>query len=171
MDQRQEARLLVYEQLQRHQRILPPGSKRYEIVEHALDLALNDGHRAHRFLLRNLVRDSRRILERQAGKRPTIIIDEIATWTQTPSPLVDNANPETLLLQKQQLDLIRQDIAPHSSYAVRVLEGLILGESLRETAEACGMSTSRVNQLRRYIRQAGLALCEQERHLPRRNPQ
>jgi hypothetical protein len=157
MDTLYEARLRAYGQLQGKQKTLSPGSVKYEIVEHALDLALKPRRRTDEFLVRNLLRDSRRILARQAANRRKVQLDDAAVaLLDTSAALVETSTPESLLRAKQLLHQIRAAVMPFSRHAARVLEGLVIGESLAETAADCGISTVRVNQLRRLVRDAAM---------------
>jgi hypothetical protein len=68
--------------------------------------------------------------------------------------LVDYVTPEGIVLAAQLADTIVAAVSRSSQHAARVMKGLLLDESLAETAAAAGMSTARVNQLRRQIRDA-----------------
>jgi hypothetical protein len=121
-----DGRFCAYEKLQSIQTKHSPGSPRYEQVEHALDLALNDGRTVDNFLIRNLLRDSQRILNRQAANRCYVDISEdsysypeAGAYGFDVGFLTDYTTPEVLLAAEQLAETLVAEVA-HLSLHVRL---------------------------------------------------
>ncbi|MDH4555736.1 hypothetical protein E8F11_11225 [Pseudomonas sp. BN417] len=150
-----EARFCAYARIQAIQAKYTPGSRRFEQAEHALDLALSETRTIDRFLLRNLLRDSKRVLSRQSAARRYVDLPaEGESSCFEEGRFGDPTNPEALLEANQLAEAVAVEVGRSSSHAVRVMEGLITGETLGETARATGISAARITQLRRAIRVA-----------------
>lgn len=152
-----EARFRAVETLQTLLPRHPPGSARYRIIERALDLVFNESRVVDTYLIRNLLRDARRTLDRQAQAGLILSLSaepgDIDHLSDVDLYLADESQRPDLLLEAKQLALrALARTAARSSSAARVFEGLITGEPLRVTAEACGISAARVNQVRHEIR-------------------
>ena len=160
MDPSLEVRFRAYSQLQTGLANYPPGSRRYEQTEHALDLALNDGRAVDKFFKRNLLRDSKRTLVRQLSSRRYVVASEDIPQQEESQnnsnvvALVDPVTPESLVAASDLARTIVAQVACSSSHAGRVMQGLLMAETLNETSHASGISAVRVNQLRRALRLA-----------------
>lgn len=166
MDVAIQARFRAVQQLQSLRSRHSPGSRRYEQIEHALDLALNCRRKVDDYLVRNLLRDARRVLDRQAAGRSYLCIADEARSTSTaddvgPSAVLTEANtPETLVAAEKLARRIVADVGTASSHAPRVFEGLLSGETHEETARAIGISSARVKQVRASLRAAAAKSME-----------
>jgi hypothetical protein len=145
-----EARFRAIQQLQVLRAKHHPGSQRYEQIEHAIDLALSERRAVDDFLVRNLLRDARRILDRQAAARIYVQLEDGASPTE--ELLMESNTPEDILEAIQLAEAIVAHVSRSSVHAARVMEGLLVGESLAETAGDARISRARVNQLRQQLR-------------------
>ena len=157
-----EARFRVAEKLQSLLTKHHPGSHRSRVIERALDLVFNERRAGDVYLIRNLLRDAERIMLRQA--RAGLIVSLSAEPGDRDYPgdldayMAENAHRPDLLLEAKQLaQAIVNRTSARSQSAARIFEGLVLGESIQATAEDCGLSPARVNQVRREIRFALVA--------------
>ena len=148
--------------VQKLQAVLPkhhPGSRRYRIVERALDLAFNETRTSGVYLMRNLLRDAERILDRQAKAGLILSLSAEPGDSDLPVDLDrfiarDEHRPDLLLEVKQIAQSVVARTSIHSRAAARIFEGMVLGEAVQATADSCGLSAARVNQVRREIRAA-----------------
>jgi hypothetical protein len=156
------ARFRAIQQLQAVRATHLPGSTRYRQVDYAIDLALSERRAVDDYLVRNLLRDAKRILERQAQSRryfPALedFPDEPEAYPDAPIDdivLKDFATPEAILQARQLAEAIVEEGSHSSRYAARVMEGLLVGEPLADTASTAGISAERVKQLRAELRRA-----------------
>lgn len=155
------ARFSAIRQLQAIRTNHLPGSPRYEEVEHAIDLALNERRAVDPYLVRNVLRDARRIIDRKRKAWPHVqFVDEIprsnddGPLSQDAVAVMDFTTPEALVTAGQFADAIVAEVASSSQHAARVMEGLLADEPIAITAKASGISEARVNQLRRKLRGA-----------------
>lgn len=144
-----------------------PGSFRYEQIEHAIDLVLNDSRAVNDFLVRNVLRDAARTNSRRSAKRVLIQVAEDyeyrrddETGDTASEVLQESTTPFHICESTQIVEAIVIAVSHHTNHARRVVEGVLLGETLAETALAIGISTDRVNQIRRMIRDEAAKLLE-----------
>jgi len=146
-----EARFNAIAKLQAIRERHAPGSRRYEQVEHAIDLALGERRAVDQFLVRNLLRDAQRVIERQVARRTIVELpqDEEALILDV---LVEYETPESRLQALQIANEILITVSRSSRHAKCVLEGLIQDEAMSATATRACISVARVNQLRQSLR-------------------
>lgn len=137
--------------LARHQ----PGSRRYDQIEHAIDLALNESRIANDYLVRNALRDSQRILDRFSCAHPkTPLASEFTDDLDASDPgerfelLADYESPEQLAIAHSVVRAMLKKIEGSPAIVSRVWEGMLSGETVAEIAEAAGFSTSYVSKIR-----------------------
>jgi hypothetical protein len=130
-----------------------PGSRRYEQIEYAIDLALNASRVADEYLIRNVLRDAQRILDRVSKNHPTVSLsDDSAEYeahepTQQYEQLVDYESPEELTNAHSLAAAILRDVGA-SDIAGQVWSGMLHGETIAELAASLGFSTSYISKIR-----------------------
>lgn len=127
-----------------------PGSDRYEHAERAIDLVLSKDRTIDDFLVRNVLRDAERVRVRQLQSRQMISASDADSDEQL--GLVDSTSPYDFAVAKDMLRRLSSNARQLGSNGLRILDGMLLSETLTETAAAVGLTESRVNQLRRQIR-------------------
>jgi len=148
MDVRFNAVLILQGMRVRHS----PGSRRYEQIEYAIDLALNASRVADEYLVRNVLRDAERILDRFKKNHASVSLnDEVSGQNVDPAQqyeqLVDHASPEHVVMAKFLASAILHDVG-NSEAAAQVWNGMLNGETVAEIAVASGFSTSYVGKIR-----------------------
>jgi hypothetical protein len=68
--------------------------------------------------------------------------------------LADADTPESLIEAEQVIESILIKSSTNSRHTHRIFMGMLVGESLADTATACGISSVRVNQLRSALRKS-----------------
>lgn len=159
MHHSQEARFAAVASLQAIRRRHTPGSPRYEQIEHAIDLALSTERTVDQYLVRNVLRDAKRILSRQAKARIFVRVTDEPDWSDDANhangyseTLIENVTPEHLAEVTDCTKQIVATVSRTSNHAARVMDGMLTGEALNETAAEIGITADRVNQIRRQIR-------------------
>lgn len=148
---REGAALRVYEGLRRFE----PGSDEYETAEKALALVLNKKRRDDAFLLRNVLRDARRVRVRAAQRHPDFVpFDEELHTDHGDTPEDELAAGEMLTELAQ---AVTRDLP---SDAIQCLPGLLREETVDESSRALGLPARRVKYLRRLIRAMAATLFE-----------
>lgn len=137
-----------------------PGSQRYDEIEHAIDLALSERRKPGKFFIRNVLRDSKRILNRQRARVKIVSLDQMGKLDSerfepfTPPSRIDYSTPLAILEQKDtQLRLV-EDAGGNRTITEATLAGLIKGETLKETAQTLDVSTSSIKIARFRLRSA-----------------
>jgi hypothetical protein len=149
MDVRFNAVLILQGMRARHL----PGSRRYEQIEYAIDLALNVTRVADEYLVRNVLRDAERILDRIKKNHPTVSLnDEVAEQEdfepeQQYEQLVDHESPENIATATCLASAILHDVG-NSEATAQVWNGMLHGETVADIAAASGFSTSYVSKIR-----------------------
>lgn len=128
-----------------------PGSERYEHAEHAIDLVLNEERTIDNYLIRNVLRDAERVHLRQRQSRQFLSVSDDIEILEHPA-LIEPDSPHDISVAKELFRHLSSCVVHLGAHGLRTLEGMLLSESLTETANAIGLTTSRVNQLRREIR-------------------
>lgn len=146
----------LYTTLEKHS----PGTQRYEEIDHAIDLALSERREPDKYFVRNVLRDSSRVLKRQRAKVKIVSFDQMGKLDGesyepfTPPQLIDYSTPLTILEQKDtQLRLV-EDAGGNRTITEATLAGLIKGETLKETAQTLDVSTSSIKIARFRLRSA-----------------
>lgn len=135
-----------------------PGSRQYEIADKAIDLALNHSRADDDFIERNAYRDARRTVDRRSKKREFLSIDAASDEAVYQLPdqyfyrIEDKASPESILLAKEALQQALPPNQGNPGNAERILQGMVDGESARETAQVLDISPSRIAQQRVAIK-------------------
>lgn len=153
MDVRFDAVLILQGMRARHL----PGSRRYEQIEYAIDLALNATRVADGYLVRNTLRDAERILDRIKKNHPTVSLndevsereDEFESERQY-EQLIDRESPEHIVTAKCLASAILHDVG-NSDATTEVWNGMLHGETVPEIAAATGFSTSYVSKIRMVL--------------------
>lgn len=151
-----DARFRAVFQLQVLRDKSPLGSRRHQQADYAIDLALMEGRVVDRYLVRNTLRDARRILDRQAASRTFVELDSdsLSDLDRTAvAAASDQATPESITCADSCAEAITLRARKLSVHAERIVDGILDGETLRETAGALRLSIPRVNQLRSVVRQ------------------
>lgn len=138
-----------------------PGTETFEIAQHAISLSLNPKRQVVNtsFLYRNVWRDSQRIL-RRSPKRYELPLNEVMDTVghgqkisqRLTFSLIDNNTPESALTAHDLEVKIRRMVSDEGPHGERCLHGLLIGETIEETAVALGISTRRVKRLRDRLR-------------------
>ncbi|HEY3821767.1 MAG TPA: hypothetical protein VGL81_31595 [Polyangiaceae bacterium] len=132
----------------RHLRRLRPGSDEYETAEKALSLVFNEHRCEDSFLLRNVLRDARRVRERSAARAP-----ERAQYVQVDDVRGTGNCPEQNLAAAEMLAQVERVVASElPSDALLCLPGLLREETIEESSAVTGLLPRRVKYLRDRIR-------------------
>jgi hypothetical protein len=142
-----------------------PGSFRFERADLAVTYALSEERAQDEYLLRNLLRDAGRTLDRRRAnytyhQHSDIGLPPEKALSGEDVALAGGWNPADLLAILQMATKVVTTVSRSSKHASNVLEGILRGETLEETATAAGLSTDRVNQIRRLLRAEFLAALE-----------
>jgi DNA-directed RNA polymerase specialized sigma24 family protein len=148
------------------------GSERHERADHAITLALNRGRAGGEHLLRNLMRDSRRIRDRRRDWLRDIevmnidAIDAAAAEEERPPAEHETdlfnyyaratMTPEAVLLEKEFCAELEHRV--RALGALPTLEGLVDGLTTKELAATTGVSVSTVKRSVAKIRTAATKL-------------
>jgi hypothetical protein len=148
MDVRFNAVLILQGMRTRHS----SGSRRYEQIEYAIDLALNASRVADEYLVRNVLRDAERILDRFKKNHASVSLnDEVSEQDVDPAQqyeqLVDHESPEHVVTAQCLASAILSDVGSSEAVA-QVWDGILNGETVAEIAVASGFSTSYVAKIR-----------------------
>jgi hypothetical protein len=143
------------------------GSSLYEEADYAIDLALNPGRSVDEFLVRNTLRDARRILGRRQIREwshqvplPAAIDDDTDNGEESIG--VERTTPEGAAIATQFEQYLMAKARRIHPAGPRCLAGMIRGENSRETALAVNLSSSSVKQVERKIRTAAQNLISVE---------
>ena len=161
--QKLHSRLLSYE----------PGTIEHETSEHAIDLALNERREFTPYFYYDVIKDSRRILLRQQLRVQLVSLNDLSSYENedgdccdngfVPEALWDHATPELLLQCLELTDQIIRAVGGNAATVTKVLEGMVLGESLAESARSIGVSIVYVNKLRSQIRSSASSVVAKRR--------
>ena len=149
------ARLSAVETLQRLRARHVPGSARFDEIDHAIDLALKPKRAVGAFLVRNVLRDARRVLRRRRGRRRLTLESNYVITPGEPASIIDRlvdlASPED---EVSTFDLVREALArsPEIGRQSRLLQYLIEGRSMREVADLLAISPAYASQLSRQLK-------------------
>lgn len=129
-----------------------PGSRRYEQIEYAIDLALNTSRVADEYLVRNVLRDAERILDRFKKNHASISLNNEAAEqdvdpAQQYQQLVDHESPERIVAVQCLASAILR-ASGNSEATAQVWHGMVNGETVAEIAATTGFSTSYVAKIR-----------------------
>jgi hypothetical protein len=153
-----DTRVGVIRRLQSIIEKVPPGTETYEIADHAIDLALSTNRegRSAALLFRNVWRNARYILRRRRDLILDPLNDDSVIGRQiADGELVGAAAPETPEDQLVAVDLaarIRGAAARLDRRGAECFDGLVIGETLVETARSLNITPRRVKRMRAQIR-------------------
>jgi hypothetical protein len=143
-----------------------PGSFHYEVVERAIDLVLQPHRRIDRYLVRNVLRDAKRIIRRQRNywnyglaslDAPTCNPrDDSAEWSDVRA-LSTSPDPEAIASTRNLVFHIR-DRCRHRRAESSCLDGMLSGETPKETAQRLGFSEIYIKKLRARVRASAAEL-------------
>lgn len=123
-----------------------PGSRDFDITDKAIDLTLNSGRTIDEYLTRNVLRDARRSYDREARLHHTFSLNNDL-----------NDSNQYLYDEKTQVKDTPEEFAVANSLfknisfnknEKEVLEGLLRGDSAKETSKNSQISASRIAQIR-----------------------
>jgi hypothetical protein len=151
------ARVSVVRRLQSISRGLTPGMETFEIADRAISLALSAHRRdaSPELLFRNVWRNARYVHRR---RRRRIVLDPFTDDSQFGRKLADGeladgfATPEQQLIAADLAAHIRRAVAGHDRYSGLCFDGLIAGETAKETAQRLRITPRRVKRIRAHIR-------------------
>lgn len=164
-----EARLSAIQTLQSIRSRYNPGSFKFDVADHAIDLALSPRRSADGFLVRKTLRDAKRILARQKEAGPTMLsLDEefstngndggdnevISLHDRCASPTL---SPDQICSENDLNDVLRQRLGD-SSPALTALECVVHGDTARDFSRETGMSPSYFKKLKKTIQREAAAL-------------
>jgi hypothetical protein len=135
-----------------------PGSDDAEIAEHAVSLALGRGDASNpQWLLDDVLRDARRsvLRGRQRHLRAVRAAGDLAMRNQPTGAsrgLVDTNSPEAIALAGELNDILAAKAATLGPVAQRVLAGLLIGETVEQTAASARVSPATVKRVQRQLR-------------------
>lgn len=154
-----DARWVVASQLYLRLQKLTPGTKEAEITEHALSLALNPKRKPKNatFFFHEVLRNARYSIQRTQTRR-SALFEQLATHPAPATDNIDYKTPEAICIAWEIEAKLREAAAQNSPHTVRCLDGMLAGESVSETAAACGLSRRSVNRARQKIREISLPL-------------
>lgn len=154
------ARFSAVETLQRFRDRHPPGSARFDEIDHAIDLALQQRRVVDRFLVRNAIRDAERVVRRRRLRQRVTLesnyvgtVESDDTATSLFDLLHDPASPEA---EVTAIQLTEQALGAHGAHprSVLILECLIDGRTAREIAKVAGISAASAAKLSRQLKNA-----------------
>lgn len=139
----------LYSRLQR----LTPGTQEAEAIDHAITLALNLERQAHNvsFLVYDVLRNAR-YSRRRTQKRCGDLSKKLNAYATQIAAHLNCATPKAICIAQEIEAKIRETLAQGDSHMMRCFEGMLLGESISETATACGISRRSVDRARQKIR-------------------
>jgi DNA-directed RNA polymerase specialized sigma24 family protein len=139
----------LYSRLQR----LTPGTQEAEAIDHAITLALNPERQAQNvsFLVYDVLRNAR-YSRRRTQKRCGELSKKLNVYATQTAAHLNCKTPEAICIAQEIEVKIRETLAQRDSHIMRCFEGMLLGESISETATACGISRRSVDRARQKIR-------------------
>lgn len=148
-DVRWDVLKVLYSRLQK----LTPGTKEAEIAEHALSLALNSRRQFKHitlFVCKDVLDNAKySILRTQT--RHSALVKKLAAYSVRKE---DNCEtPEAFCIAQEIEAKIREAAAKLGPNMVCCLDGMLVGESISQTAAACGISRRSVDRARQKIRE------------------
>lgn len=160
------ARFRAIRELQVRRDKHPYGSKRFDELDHAIDLALNARRNVDGFLVRNALRDAERIVRRQRRHGRVVLhadlpVDEDNKVSFTlADALTDIDSPEEVLSASNLLLHAAEFGEGADSATPVILASLIEGRTTRETAAALNISRAHAFTLSNRTRSTVRALVE-----------
>lgn len=148
---------------------LQPGSEDAETVEHAISLALSERRpaKAKDLLLNDVLRNARHSVRRSRA-RYLQAVDETGhlasegVATGATRGFIEVETPEDICIAKDLEQTLHAEACGCGRHGLRVLEGLLGGETSQMIATAAGVSVSTVNRTVRHLRNTVVALGYQE---------
>ena len=127
-----------------------PGSREAEITEHAIDLVLNrkEPSPKQEYLFYNALKNAE-FSKRRSYQRQYNFLRQISKQTKNN---FHNQTPESYYVCEEIYSTITKRINAINPSWIRCLEGMLIKESISETAIACGISHRSVNRARKHIR-------------------
>jgi hypothetical protein len=153
-----EARFRAVKTLQGFRDRHPPGSARFDEIDHAIDLALQPRRAVGPFLVRNTLRDAQRIMRRRRQRQRLTLESDYNVASDSPIPLVDllidPASPEDEAIAAEvpvQVAIICNSKVD-CTRTVLLLESLIDGCTTREMAKLVAISPAHAAKLSRRLK-------------------
>lgn len=127
-----------------------PGSREAEITEHAIDLVLNrkEPLPKQEYLFYNALKNAE-FSRRRSYQRQYNFLRQISRQIKNN---FHNQTPESYYVYEEIYSTIIKRIDAMNPIWIRCLEGMLIKESIAETAIACGISHRSVNRARKQIR-------------------
>lgn len=131
----------------------PEGSPDANIVEHAISLALNSRRitQDSQWFFYDVLRNAQ-FSVRRAEKRRDALHQKAENVAIHDRRAINYATPETIFVAQEFIELLYNSVAHVNLHAARCLEGMLVQESVKETAMACGLSSRSVDRIRQQIR-------------------
>ena len=151
---KEELRFATIERLQRKMAKLNPGSQRFELYDKACELALSAKRTVNEYLIRNVLRDARNILNRKF--KPHFVALDTPAAAGVESMLFDRAicfNEGAANLERRQLLNSVLFICEHvHKRAGEVFTCMLDGYNINDTAERSRLSQSLVKKIRTNLK-------------------
>ncbi|MBD2005422.1 MULTISPECIES: hypothetical protein [Cyanophyceae] len=140
----------LYLRLQR----LAPGTREYEITDRAISLALNSGRqsRSVEFLFHDVLRNAQHSILRTYARR-VVFLKNFTAYSAQALDSINEKTPEANCIASEMEDKIREALAQDGSELINCFDGMLVGESIAETAARCGISRRSVDRARQKIRE------------------
>ena len=134
------------------------GSDKADAAELAIEYALSARRptRSAAFLLHDVLRDARKNFYRQRKFRSAVdehIVGVVAAGGTIPGiGLAERVNPEDEYVARETERRIRQEVAKLGPVVAGCLDGMLAGETTKQSASALSTSASTVDRSRSHIR-------------------
>ena len=162
----------VISRLQSLQNHAVPGSRRCDVAEHAVDLALSAKRAADNpeTLLARVLEDSGRVIRRRRRRARELFIADLRRQADPVNDEGDFADPplrglsapvtpeDIVIARGIEAELRDRISATYPHDGPRCLDGMLTDETLDETATALGTSTRRVKRIRAAIRRLAVGV-------------
>jgi hypothetical protein len=127
-----------------------PSSVEREAADHALSLVLSGARNSanQRYLVRSVIRDSRRIVRRISARRRR----DVDVYDQADALPSSAPDPEQVMIGRERFGQVIELKARLDPESQLCLEGMLDGESVRETVDTHGINRRRVLYIRACLR-------------------
>lgn len=135
-----------------------PGSYLFEIYDKAIDLAVSEDRKINEFFYYNLLRDARRILSRRKKIVPAFVTlldpdNREGEEKEEKNPFIsDYFTPEQFIIHANLIASLNNACQSVHRFAPEVLQDMVDGLLIRESAKKIGLTDSMVKKLRVEIK-------------------
>ncbi|MDZ7966592.1 MAG: hypothetical protein RM368_16705 [Nostoc sp. DedSLP03] len=158
-DVRWDVLKVLYSRLQR----LTPGTKEAEITEHALSLALNYKRQSKNvkfFLYKDVLNNAKYSILRTQARR-SALYQKLTAYSVY--GVGNYETPEAICIAYELEFSIRKAVKQLDPKILRCLDGMLVDESIAETAVACGISRRSVERARHKIREISQSILFEQK--------